>query len=125
MAKIQATFDGRVVADVEARQVGTSTVYEFPVYVNHRKKNRDSGQYEDTGDTSKIRVSVWNEKPSVTKGDIVEVVASLIEKEWAKKDGSTGRMLQTEFVDSVTVKSSKGSADNLATLGARELDAPF
>lgn len=131
MSKIQATFDGRVVAEVETRDVGGSTVYEFPVYVNHRRKNRETGEYEDSGDTSKIRVSVWRDRPDVQKGDIVEVVATLVEKEWQKKDGTTGRQLQTEFVDTVTVKHRRdGDAFGaVASIGgvpvAVDLNAPF
>lgn len=122
MSKITATFDGRVVADVEARQVGSSTVYEFPVYVNHRKKDKATGDWVDSGDVSKIRVSVWNEPPAVSKGDIVEVSATLVEREWPKKDGSVGRQLQTDFVESVQVIR---PASNLAkTLGLPERLAP-
>lgn len=134
MSKIHATFDGRIVADIEAREVGTSTVYEFPVYINHRRKNKQTGEYEDTGDTSKIRVSVWNERPDVQKGDVVEVVGSLVEKEWQKKDGTTGRQLQTEYVESVTVKyrrdgdRTSANADSaIASIGGKpvDMDAPF
>jgi hypothetical protein len=40
----------------------------------------------------------------VQKGDLVEVVATLIEKEFDKKDGTTGRSLQTDYIESVVVK---------------------
>lgn len=131
MSKIHATFDGRVVADVEAREVGSSTVYEFPVYVNHRRKNKQTGEYEDSGDTSKIRVSVWGDRPDVQKGDIVEVIASLVEKEWEKKDGTKGRQLQTEYTESVTVKHRRDAGASaewaVASIGGTPVDpsAPF
>lgn len=127
MSQVKATFVGSVVADVESRTVGASTVYEFPVYVNHARKDKTSGEYVKTGDVTKIRVAVWNDIPPVMKGDLVEVVGTLVEKEWDKRDGSKGRMLQTEFVDSVTVKSrrERGDVSNLAALGATEVDAPF
>jgi single-stranded DNA-binding protein len=104
MGKLAATFDGRIVADVEARTVGSSTVYEFPVYVNRVKKDKATGKWEETGDVTKIRVAVWNEAPAVQKGDVVQVTASLYEATWKKSDGSEGRMLQTDYVESIEVK---------------------
>jgi single-stranded DNA-binding protein len=107
MSSIKATFSGSIVADPEMKTVGQSNVLEFPVYVNHTRKNKDTGEYEKTGEVSKIRVNLWREKADmadVQKGDIVEVVGSLIEKTFNRKDGSEGRQLQTDFVESVTVK---------------------
>jgi len=49
----------------------------------------------------------------IQKGDLVEVVATLIEKEFDKKDGTVGRSLQTDYVESVVVKHRKE-----ATVGA-------
>jgi hypothetical protein len=40
-------------------------------------------------------------------GDLVEVVATLVEKEFDKKDGTQGRSLQTDYVESVVVKHRK------------------
>lgn len=106
MSQVKATFSGSVVAVPETKTVGQNTVLEFPVYVNHQRKNRDSGAYENTGDTTKIRVSLWRElaDEDIRKGDIVEIDATLVEKEWQKQDGTTGRALQTEFVNSIVVK---------------------
>lgn len=108
MGQVRSTFDGGVVAEPEIRQAGNSTVLEFPVYVNRRKKNRDTGEYEDTGDVTKIRVQLWNdridlfEKPS--KGDIVEVTGTIYEREYTKSDGTTGRSLETDWVDDIAIK---------------------
>lgn len=106
MAQVKVTFSGGVVADPELKQVGESSVLEFPVYVNHTRKNRDSGEYEPTGDTTKIRVSLWRDlaDEDIRKGDIVEVEGTLIEKEFEKRDGTPGRSLQTEYVNSIVVK---------------------
>ena len=95
------------------KTVGESKVLEFPVYVNHTKKNRDTGSYEPTGDVSKIRVTLWREKAEMTdvrKGDIVEVVATLVEKNFTRNDGTEGRSLQTDWVESVIVKYRKDGA---------------
>ena len=106
MSQIKATFSGGVVAEPVFRTVGSSDLQEFPVYVNHTKKNKDSGEYEQTGDVSKIKVTLWRDLAGldIQKGDIVEIVGTIIEKEFEKKDGTTGRALQTDFVESAVVK---------------------
>lgn len=117
MSQVKATFSGSVVADPEMKQVGGNDVLEFPVYVNHQRKNRDTGQYDPTGDVTKIRVSLWRDLAStdVRKGDIVEIDATLVEKEFQKRDGSQGRSLQTEYVNSIVRKFRKD--DNGAGFG--------
>jgi len=109
LSQIKATFSGNIVADPERREAGGAPLLEFPVYVNHTKKNRDSGEFEKTGDVSKIRVTLWRDmsETDVVKGDLVEVVATLVEKEFPKKDGTQGRSLQTDYVESVVVKHRK------------------
>lgn len=108
MGTLRVTFDGGVVAEPEFKEVGSNgaRVLEFPVYVNRRRKNRDSGEYEDTGDVTKIRVQLWNEAADTTdvrKGDIVEVTGTLYEREYQKRDGTPGRALETDFVEQVRV----------------------
>lgn len=106
MGAVRSTFDGGVVAEPESKELPSgATVLEFPVYVNRRRKNRDSGEYEDTGDVTKIRVQLWNEAGNidVRKGDIVEVVGTIYEREFQKRDGTPGRALETDWVDSVKV----------------------
>jgi len=113
MSRISAVFTGNVVAEPTKKDINGTTLLEFPVYVNHTKKNRDSGEYEKTGDTSKIRVTAWRdmaESLDVQMGDLVEVHGSLIEKEFAKQDGTTGRSLQTDYLESVVVKYRKDGA---------------
>jgi single-stranded DNA-binding protein len=107
MSQIKATFSGSVVADPEKREVAGNPLLEFPVYVNHSKKNRETDEYEPTGEVSKIRVTLWREKAEmadVQKGDIVEVVATMIERNFTRKDGTDGRQLQTDYIESVVVK---------------------
>lgn len=112
MAQIKATFDGGIVADPEFKEAVGQTIQEIVVYVNHSRKNRDTQQYEPTGDVSKIRVSLWGDlsKTPLQKGDIVEIVGTLVEKEFDKRDGTKGRQLQTGYVESITVKWRKSGA---------------
>jgi single-stranded DNA-binding protein len=109
MSQIKATFSGNIVADPERREAGGAQLLEFPLYVNHTKKDRDSGEYVKTGDVSKIRVTLWRDlaDTDIRKGDLVEVVATLVEKEFPKKDGTQGRSLQTDYVESVVLKHRK------------------
>jgi single-stranded DNA-binding protein len=113
MSQVKASFTGSVVAEPEAKSTaGGAKFVEFPVYVNHQKKNKDSGSYEKTGDVTKIRVTLWGdlaENVTVGKGDLVDVSATIVEKEFPKKDGTTGRSLQTEWVESVVVKFKGGA----------------
>lgn len=104
MAQVKAQFSGSVVAEPEAKELGGHSALQFPVYVNHSKKV--NGEYVDSGDVTKIRVTLWGEMAAedVRKGDIVEIDGTLVEKEWEKKDGGTGRQLQTEFVNSIVRK---------------------
>jgi single-stranded DNA-binding protein len=113
MSQVKATFTGGIVAEPERKVVGSSNLLEFPVYVNHSKKNKDTGEYEPTGDTTKVKVTLWREladNTDVQKGDLVEVTGTIVEKEFAKKDGSTGRQLQTDWVESVVLKHRKAGA---------------
>jgi len=107
MSRINAVFTGNVVAEPTKKDINGTSLLEFPVYVNHTKKNKESGEYEKTGDTSKIRVTAWRDLADsldVQMGDLVEVHGSLVEKEFTKQDGTTGRSLQTDYIESVVVK---------------------
>lgn len=105
MSQVKVQFSGSVVAEPTLKQVGQSSVLEFPVYVNDQKPD-GSGGYVDTGDVTKIRVSLWGEMSGmdVQKGDIVEIDGSIVEKEFEKRDGTQGRSIQTKFVNSLMRK---------------------
>ena len=50
---------------------------------------------------------MWREladNTDVRKGDLVEVSGTIVEKEFDKKDGTKGRQIQTDWVESVVVK---------------------
>lgn len=118
MSQVKVQFSGKVVAEPEHRNAGGADLLEFPVYVNHTKRvpNSQPAVYEPTGETTKIRVTLWRDlaDEDIRKGDIVEVDGTLIEKSWEKQDGTTGRSLQTDFVNSIVVK---WRADAEATAG--------
>lgn len=112
MSQVKAVFTGGIVAEPERKVVGSSNLLEFPVYVNHSKKNKDTGEYEPTGDTTKVKVTLWRDladNTDVQKGDLVEITGTIVEKEFPKKDGTTGRQLQTDWVESVVLKHRKNA----------------
>ena len=121
MSRISAVFTGNVVAEPTKKDINGASLLEFPVYVNHTKKDKDSGEYVKTGDTSKIRVTVWRDLADsldVKQGDLVEVHGTLVEKEFEKKDGTAGRSLQTDYIESVVVKYRKDGAAPASDDGA-------
>ena len=67
------------------------------------------------------RVTVWRELAEtldIQQGDLVEIHGSLIEKEFDKKDGTPGRSLQTDYIESVVVKYRKDGAAPASDDGA-------
>jgi single-stranded DNA-binding protein len=117
MGQFKGTADGGIVAAPEVKSFDSgATLIEFPLYVNHRTKNRDSGEYEDSGDVTKIKVKVWSSNDNydfvstLRKNDIVEVEGTFKEREYDKKDGTKGRAFETDWVESVTLKFRKDEA---------------
>lgn len=110
------TISGGVVADPEYKTPTEKfRVLEFPLYDNETRKNKDTGEYEQTGNVTKLKVVLKNDladqwRGKINKGDIVEITGSITEREYDKRDGSKGRSLETTWIDSVTVKFSKSAA---------------
>lgn len=128
MSRISAVFSGNVVAEPTKKDINGVSLLEFPVYVNHTKKDKDSQEYVKTGDTSKIRVTVWRDLADsldVQMGDLVEIHGTLIEKEFDKKDGTQGRSLQTDYIESVVVKYRKDGAAPALTGAPSASDGAF
>ena len=128
MSQVKATFTGTVVAEPEKKETRNGVAkLEFPVYVNHAKKNKDTGSYATTGDVTKFRVTLWGDRvdTDIQRGDLVEVVATIVEKEFDKRDGTKGRSLQTDYVEANSVKFRKdGRASSSISAGLDE-DSQF
>lgn len=99
------TISGRVVAEPELKEVNGYTILNFPLYDNEQRKDKETGEYKDTGKTLKLRVSLFgdlaNEWQHLKKGSVVEIQGSITEEEFTKKDGTPGRQLVTTFVNDV------------------------
>lgn len=107
---IKGEITGRVVAEAEDKTISASfSVLEFPLYSDRRVKNRDTNEWEsDPKGTTKLQVALkfdtrdaWLGK--IKKGQVLKVTGSFFEREFDKKDGTKGRSLQTDFVESVEV----------------------
>lgn len=107
------TISGRIVAEPELKVISdTFRVLQVVLYDNEQRKNRDTGEYEDTGNVTKLRVELKNEladewNGKISKGDVIEIEGTIREREYDRSDGTKGRSLETSFVNSVTVKFKK------------------
>jgi single-stranded DNA-binding protein len=117
---------GNVTNVPEVKTIGNKNtpLKELNVAVNHQRKNKDSGEYEKTGDTSWITVKLWGERAQedFVKGDLIEFAGSLVEKAFKRNDGTDGRRLETDYVESISIK--YPSKDRSAPVGATA-DAGF
>jgi len=123
--QLRAQFTGSVTNEPEVRNVGANNtaLKELNVAINHDKKNRDTGEYERTGDTTWVRISLWGDRSEMDfrKGDMVEFDGTLIEKSFQRKDGTDGRRLEADYVAKLDVKFRKDSA----SVGVADVGEPF
>ena len=129
MSSIKAIFTGSIVAEPELKETKNGIKkLEFPVYVNHARKNKDTGSWSTTGDVSKIRVTLWADRANedFRKGDLVSITATIIEKEYTKRDGTAGRSLQTDYIEEILLKHRKdGNSSASISVGGFDEDSPF
>ncbi len=112
--QVKAQFTANVTNAPEIREVGAKNtpLKELNLAVNHDKKNKDTGEYERTGDTTWVTVKLWGDRASedYRKGDLVEFDGTIIEKAFTRKDGTEGRRLESDYVGSIVVKFRKDGA---------------
>ena len=109
------SFVGNVTNVPEIKSIGAKGTHllELNLAANARRKNKDTGEYEPVLDSSGkqkvswLTVKLWGERADnadYVKGDLVEFVGSVQEEHYEKRDGSEGRRLETDFIESVEVK---------------------
>jgi len=108
--QIKATFTANVTNDPTVTKTTNSQVKNLRLVVNHDKKNRETGEYEKTGDATWIDASLWGDlaDTDIERGDLLEVTATMIDKTW-ERDGKSGHGLVTDYVESVVVKHRKAA----------------
>lgn len=107
---IRGEVVGTVVAEPEHKKISEKyEVIEVPVYSDLRRKNKDTGEYENVPDsTTKIRLKLdfdnltnWSGK--LHKGDLIRIKGTFYERGYTTQDGREGRSLETSYVDSIEV----------------------
>jgi single-stranded DNA-binding protein len=114
--QLKAQFTGNVTNEPEIRTVGAknTALKELNIAINHDKKNKETGEYERTGDTTWVTVKLWGDRANEEfgKGDLVEFDGTVVEKVFPRKDGTEGRRLESDYVASLTVKYRKSGASS-------------
>lgn len=119
-----ATFSGNIGTEPEAKTIAGNDAKEFVVYAQNRRKNKDTGEYESVGENQAVRVTLWRELAAtdLQKGDLVEVVGSFAVRNFERQDGTSGYSLETDFVESVTVRYRKDGGASASSFGG---NSPF
>lgn len=102
MSEAVIQIEGFIANELSVRNAGEHRVVDVSVPHTPRKFNKDSGQYENAGETTWYRASFWNEHAdavliSVGKGTLVHLTGGLVAKTYTKNDGSTGVNLELVF----------------------------
>lgn len=102
------TIEGKATGDPELRYAQSGMAWgKFTVAANSRKKNEQTGQWEDDK-TLFMPVTCFREMAehvaeSVEKGDLVTVVGRIHTDEWQDKDSGEKRSRVVMIADSVAV----------------------
>jgi len=109
-------FVGNVTNTPEIREIGAKNtpLLELNLAANAQRKNRDTQKYEPVLDkngkqkVSWLTVKLWGDKTTefgdFVKGDLVEYAGSVQEEYFTKRDEAEGRRLESDYVESVTIK---------------------
>lgn len=102
MSKASMTIEGFVAKDPEIRDVNGQQVATVTVPHQARRKNRDTGQFEDVGDVLWVQAAFWgNDAIAVThaarKGELVTITGQPELNIYTKNDDTTGAQLRLKF----------------------------
>jgi len=104
MLQTTVTFEGNVAADLEvAYTTSGKQVVRFPVLVNRRRKDPDTGNWTDAEPTRHncIAFGTLGEHiaDSLGKGDRILIVGTVTTDTWADKDTGDKRTMPRVLVD--------------------------
>lgn len=107
-------ISGNATRDAELRQVGGSSVLEFGVCVNDRRKN-EAGEWVDVPNF--VDVTMWGKRaealaPMITKGKALTVSGRLHWRQWQGKDGSTRSKLDVVASEVVLPPKAQAAQDD-------------
>lgn len=107
------TITGRLADDLEIRFTPTGKcVGNFAVADTPRRKNPQTGEWEDAGETLWLRGSIWGEQAealaeTARKGDLVTVTGRLEARSFDTKAGEKRTVTEVK-ADSIAVVQKKG-----------------
>jgi len=115
MPSARVNIDGYVSKDPELRTVGDRVVTSVSVPFTPRRKNKQSGEYEDSGPTVWFEATFWNEDAQeivsqVRKGTLVHLKGDVGLDVYEGKNGPQAKVKLGFPVLSVVVKGRRGSA---------------
>lgn len=120
---ISATIVGYAAGDAEFPKYdpqGQRGISEVRVPVNHGYKDKNTGEWKETGTTWVTVTGKTDDIGHIRKGDKIRVDDAKFEsREFARKDGSIGQAFETSY-GTLTVLESKGSSSPAA-----DDEAPF
>ena len=109
-------FVGNLTNVPELKEIGAKNtpLLELNLAANATRKNKDTQKYEPVLDKSGkqkvswLTVKLWGDKATefgeFVKGDLLEYAGSVQEEYFTKRDETEGRRLESDYVESVTVK---------------------
>lgn len=102
MSKATMTIEGFVASDPELRNHNGKSVVNVTIPHTPRRKNQQTGQYEDAGETLWVQASFWEQAADaiaaeVRKGTLVTVTGIPELNVYTKNDGSTAAQLRLVF----------------------------
>ena len=130
MSNATLKIDGYVAQEPKEGRTQSGDAYlSFSVPHTPRKKNRDTGEWEDAGDTLWVQVTLWREDAErfaghIAKGTQVRVEGEPFLKAW-ESNGKSGVNLEVKFprasiVPEKTVQSNRDSAPATAPAASWE-----
>ena len=127
MAINSCNLSGNLVRDVEVRATNSGTeIYAFTVAVNNRRKNQQTGEWED--DPAFVDVTMFGKRAAYAcgglgKGQPVAVSGRLVQDNWTDQQGNNRSRLKV-IADEVVPGARRNEA-LLSPAGTYDEDVPW
>ena len=103
MLQTTITFEGNIAADIELTYtISGKQVVRFPVLVNRRRKDTDTGEWTDAEPTRHSCTAfgtLGDIADSLGKGDRILIVGTVTTDTWADKDTGDKRTMPRVLID--------------------------
>lgn len=129
----RVTLSGNLTRDPEVRMAGSTPVCEFGLAVNDRKKNQQTGEYEDV--PNYFDVVVWGARGEalakhLSKGSKIMLDGRLRWRQWQTQDGQNRSKVEivaedVEFAGQKPASTSQANTSPATTAEVFGDDIPF